>query len=260
MKALRDSECCAWDYYSQSLKDRILNPQNAGFFLNKNQSSDRYLACGQEGSFDEGALIVLYILFDTEDFLIVDAKFQAFGQSCLIGFVDKMCELLIKKNIFQARKITADLIETSLRDQPQVSSCIRSDFVYINKVVSAIDNTLSHIPEEFLNVAQLSTPLQNQSKTQVTAYPEFFSLSLKNRLKIIQDVIDQDIAPYIALDDGGVSALDIKNEKEVIIAYSGTCTSCYSSIGSTLSAIEQTLKDKVHPELIVTPDMNSLNF
>ena len=66
--------------------------------------------------------------------------------------------------------------------------------------------------------------------------------------------------PYIALDAGGVEVINLLEDKEVIIAYQGSCTSCYSAIGTTLSYIQQVLRAKVHPSLVVVPDIDPQMF
>lgn len=81
-------------------------------------------------------------------------------------------------------------------------------------------------------------------------------LSLKEKIAVIEHVLDEDVRPYIALDAGGVEVLNLLNDHEVIITYQGTCTSCYSSVGTTLSYIQETLRRKVHPDLSVIPDVD----
>ena len=80
-------------------------------------------------------------------------------------------------------------------------------------------------------------------------------LSLKKKIAVIEEVMDRDIRPYIALDGGGVTVLNLIGDKELSIAYQGSCTSCYSSIGTTLSYIQQVLRAKVHPDIVVVPEM-----
>lgn len=72
---------------------------------------------------------------------------------------------------------------------------------------------------------------------------------------VIEEVMKEEIRPYIELDGGGVEVINLLNNREVIIAYEGSCTSCFSSTGATLSYIQQTLRAKVHPELIVIPNI-----
>ena len=68
-------------------------------------------------------------------------------------------------------------------------------------------------------------------------------------------ILDKDVRPYTELDAGGVELLNLIEDKEVIIAYQGTCTSCHSATGATLSYIQQVLKAKVHPDIFVTPNL-----
>ena len=83
-------------------------------------------------------------------------------------------------------------------------------------------------------------------------------LTLKKKIAVIEQVLDQDIRPYIALDAGGVTVLNLLNDKELIIGYQGSCTSCYSSIGTTLSYIQQVIRAKVHPTIVVVPDIGTI--
>ncbi len=90
-------------------------------------------------------------------------------------------------------------------------------------------------------------------------YPGWNTLSKVQQLGIIEEVIARDIRPYIELDAGGVQVLDLVQEREVLIAYQGSCTSCFSATGTTLSYIQQVLKAKVHPDLIVIPDLSNFH-
>jgi NifU-like protein len=56
------------------------------------------------------------------------------------------------------------------------------------------------------------------------------------------------------LDAGGVTVVNLINDKELLISYQGACTSCYSSIGATLSYIQQVIRAKIHPDITVVPD------
>ncbi len=91
-------------------------------------------------------------------------------------------------------------------------------------------------------------------------YPGWEELPLKKKIAVIEEVLNQDVRPYIALDAGGVEVLNLLNDKEVVIAYQGACTSCYSSVGTTLSYIQQVLRNKVHPSLSVTPNVDPDSF
>ncbi|MCP4265610.1 MAG: NifU family protein, partial [Candidatus Brocadiaceae bacterium] len=64
--------------------------------------------------------------------------------------------------------------------------------------------------------------------------------------------IDKEIRPYIELDAGGIQIHELK-DFELFISYEGACTSCHAATGSTLSAIQNILKSRIHPDLFVTP-------
>lgn len=259
MKALKELEPFYFSTFSQKLIKNITRPLNLGTF-SPEISSDRALGQGIVGSIEEETFGCLKILVDLEDHKVIDAKFQGYGASFWIGVLEGLCALLVNKTVSQAKKISADLLESSLRDQPGVQALSSSCFEALNLAIDLLIETLESLPEDLQAVQNYSTPFVEEGESHKIVYPEFFDLKTQEQLKILQDIVEQDIAPYVALDDGGVSVKAISIEKEVVIAYSGTCTSCYSAIGSTLSAIEQMIQKKVHPELKVIPDMESLNF
>jgi NifU-like protein len=78
---------------------------------------------------------------------------------------------------------------------------------------------------------------------------------LNQKLQVLEKVMDQQVRPYIALDGGGVEVINLLNDREVIISYQGNCTSCFSAVGATLSYIQQVVKAKVHPSLVVVPNL-----
>ena len=70
----------------------------------------------------------------------------------------------------------------------------------------------------------------------------------------------EEVQPYIELDAGGIEVPELKNGQEVVIAYQGACTTCPSSTGATLNAIQEILRARVHPSLTVKPDLSLLSF
>ena len=75
-----------------------------------------------------------------------------------------------------------------------------------------------------------------------------------------EKTIDEEIQPYIAMDGGGIEILEFNEDHRLIIRYEGSCTSCYSAIGGTLSAIQNILRTKLDPKIEVVPDPSSLDF
>lgn len=246
-----------WSLYSKKLNAKIEQPRCSGF-LTKEQSEERgmRLAIGQDGSVEEGNLVCFYWLIDPDDGIIVDARFQVYGQSALIGAAEIACELVIGKNYDQARRISSDLIDKQVRDRSDEPAFPKETFPHINLVLGAIDNAADaclDIPLPSTYVA-MPAPL-DFGEILEGGYPGWETLSQVQKMALIEEVIARDIRPYIELDAGGVKIIDLIGQ-EVHIAYQGSCTSCFSATGTTLSYIQQVLRGKVHPHLVVVPDLS----
>lgn len=251
-----------WSQYSKKLTAKIENPRSIGFFTPEEaEERGMRLASGKAGRIEDGNALKIYWLVDKEDGMIVDARYQAFGQSALIGACEAASELLVSKNYDQAKRLTADLIDKQLRDKDNEPAFPKETHPHLNLVLEAIEEaseTCTDLPLPDLYVAP---PVPHDiGEVLEGGYPGWLELPLKKKLLVIEEVLDRDIRPYIALDAGGVEVLNLLNDKEVVITYQGSCTSCYSSIGTTLSYIQQVLKAKVHPQLTVVPDIDPAQF
>lgn len=248
-----------WARYSRKLSTKIERPRCIGFFTSK-ESEERgmRLALGKEGSIEDGNCLWLYWLVDLDDGIIVDARFQAYGQSALIGAADIACELAIGKNYDQARRISSDLIDRQARDKSDEPAFPRETFPHLNLVLGAMENAAEQCMDIPLASNYVAPPAPRDiGEVLEGGYPGWDTFSLKQKLAIIEDVIAKDVRPYIELDAGGIVVLDLVNDREVLIAYQGSCTSCFSATGATLSYIQQILRAKVHPDLHVVPDLKT---
>lgn len=251
-------EPCVWSLYSKKIAEKLLACRNCGSF-SEEEASARVMrfAHGKGGSLEEGRLVVLYWLVDGEDGKIVDARFQAFGPPALIASADAACELVLGKNHDQARRIGAELIEKTLRDHPNISSMPKEALYVINLVIEALEEAAEQCRGIPLGVSYVSPVPQTQGGE---GYPGWLALSYPQKLAVIEEVLDAEVRPYVELDEGGIEVQKLVEDRELIIAYKGACTSCYSSIGATLSTIQQIIQTKVHPDLTVVPNMAELKL
>ncbi len=250
-----------WSRYSKKLNAKIERPRCAGFFT-KDQSEERGMlfARGQEGALEEGNLVCFYWIVDPDDGIIVDARFQVYGQSALIGAAEVACELVIGKNYDQARRIGADLLDKQVRDKAEEPAFPNETYPLLNLVLGAVDNAAEQCMDFPLPSAYVAPPAPSDiGEILEGGYPGWETLSYKQKLTLIEEIIARDIRPYIELDAGGIKVLDLINDREVQIAYQGSCTSCFSATGTTLSYIQQVLRGKVHPSLIVVPDLSNFH-
>lgn len=248
-----------WIRYSKKLIAKIDKPHCVGFFTaEESDARDMRLVESSEGSLQDGNMIRLYWLVDKDDGIIVDARFQVFGQSALIGCAEAVCELLIGKNYDQARRIGADLVDKHVRDRADVPAFPKETAPHLNLVLEAVEKGADQCTDLPLPNSYVAIPVPMEfGEVLEGGYPGWEELSMEKKIAVIEEVLTRDIRPYIALDAGGVEVVRLVNDKELIIAYQGSCTSCYSSVGTTLSYIQHTLRARVHPSLVVVPDLTS---
>lgn len=247
-----------WTRYSKKLIHKIENPRHGGFFTHDEAKERGMRMCiGTGGMASDGNCVNLYFLVDESDGVIADAKFQVFGQSALIGAAEAACEILIRKNYDQARRITADLIDKQVRDKTEAPAFPEETFAHLNLVLEAIEQASEQCLDIPFAEAYVPTPLESRGEAGA-GYPGWKDLNREQKIAVIEEVIANEIRPYIELDAGGVQIVDLVDDRELIIAYQGACTSCYSATGATLNAIQEILRTRIDPGLIITPDASFL--
>ena len=239
-----------WLKYPPKLVSRLMNLRNGGKF---SEDKGMRLVSGRAGERREGNVVTIHLLVDPEDGVVADARFQAFGDTALVAAADIACDVVLRKNVAQAKRMNAEVIEQKI--QPGVFPEETAN--HLNLVLAAIEEACEECSD--LEVVDLQTPIAMDELGKLDDL-DWESLSKEERIGVIAAVIEKDIQPYVSLDAGGVKVVDLKEGNEVIIAYEGTCTSCYSATGSTLSAIQQILRTKIDAGLVVTPDPSVLEF
>ncbi len=249
-----------WTKFSKKLTQKIENPLHAGSFT-KEEAKERgmRLVVGKQGDFKSGHVVTLYLFVDESDGVIADAKFQGFGPPALIGAAEAACELLIRKNYDQARRLSADLIDRQVRDKQAIPAFPEETYLHLNLLLDAIEEASMLCMDIPFAEAYVPTPLEAK-REGASEYPDWPTLSLEQKIAVIEEVIQTEIRPYIELDAGGVKILDLVQDHQLIIAYEGACSSCHSATGATLNAIQEILRAKVNPSLVIVPDASFLNI
>jgi len=84
----------------------------------------------------------------------------------------------------------------------------------------------------------------------------FVDMTLVQKLKAVDKVIDDNIRQMLIMDGGDMEILDIKENGaniDIYIRYLGACNGCASSSTGTLFAIENILKEKLDENIRVLP-------
>jgi NifU-like protein len=92
--------------------------------------------------------------------------------------------------------------------------------------------------------------------TQGGSEVAFAQMTLVQKLKEVEKVIDENIRQMLVMDGGNVEVLDIKENGaniDIYIKYMGACVGCASANTGTLFAIEDILKKKLDENIRVLP-------
>lgn len=170
---------------------------------------------------------------------------------------ESACELIVGKNYDQAKRLGADLIDKKLRDKPEIPAFPEETLSLLNVVLEALDSAAEKCMDIPLSTTYVSPVPQTEGGKE---YPGWLSLPYEKKIAVIEEILNTEVRPYVELDEGGIEIQELVNDRELIIAYKGACTTCFSSIGATLSTIQQILQAKVHPDLVVTPNMDALKL
>ena len=235
----------------KKIKEKAMSLKFAGSFSDEEATSK-----GMRLAVGKGKGLSFYLLVDPTDGEIADVRFQAFGPATLLALGEVIAELVIRKDISQAARLSADLIEKQLiykqNPLPKPMDGL------INQGILAIDEALMSCQDiECVNTEYETTPIAWESEGE--ALPNWAELPQDQKLQLIEEIIEKEIRPYIELDAGGIQIVELKENDEIIISYEGACTTCPSATGSTLSAIQNILNSRLSPTLTVTPHFHALN-
>lgn len=243
-------------HFSKKVHSRILHPLYTGSFHPEESSSHQMrLVTGCEGGSGENR-VRFYWLVDENDGIIADARFEAFGPPALIAAADLACEIVIRKNYEQARRISAEILDRHGRDKAGKPAFPEEAGGFLNLVLFAIEQTADQCTDIPFADTYITSPIDDLPEGN--GHPQWKELSTKQKLALLEEIVAKDILPYVQLDAGGVQIINFLDDREVIISYQGSCTSCHSATGSTLNAIQQILRAKASPDLIVIPDLSLL--
>ena len=98
--------------------------------------------------------------------------------------------------------------------------------------------------------------LKNAANASAAGTISFSEMTLVQRIKAIDSVLDEDIRPMLVMDGGNMEIIDIKENLphyDLYIRYLGSCSGCASGSTGTLYAIESKKKKKIDDNIRVLP-------
>ena len=70
------------------------------------------------------------------------------------------------------------------------------------------------------------------------------------RMQKVMTILNQDIAPRLALDGGSIELIDVDGTT-VVVALRGACSGCHASQLTLKNLVEKTLREQVDPAINV---------
>lgn len=243
-----------WNRYAKKLTQAIKQPKHVG---TAEEKPGCRVVTAHERDGNLANAIDLYLTVDEKEGKIVAAHYRVFGESALTGALEAVCELIEGKNYMQAKRITHSLVDKHFREKANEPAFPEEVSSHINLALFALEMAADQCLDIELPDEYFETPVDLEALGEGGEYPDWQALGDNERLSLIRQVVENDIRPYVELDEGGVTVTKLEEGPKVYIEYGGSCTSCYAATTSTLSAIQQILRAKVHPGISVTPEFPS---
>ncbi|HVP18425.1 MAG TPA: iron-sulfur cluster assembly scaffold protein [Spirochaetia bacterium] len=101
---------------------------------------------------------------------------------------------------------------------------------------------------------EVRAQMERENTSAAGASKSFASLSLIQKHRAVEKVLDEQVRPALIRDGGNLEVVDMKEEKgstEVFIRYSGACKGCPSSQIGTLEFIEEFLRKELDQNIRV---------
>ena len=202
----------------------------------------------------------VYLLADRVEDRVYSAKFFAYGGKVSVAIGETLCSMIKGLTVDEACSLTGVDVEACLRDEPEVPAIPESK----QKAFSNVEALLKALKKEYPSakaVAEASSSI-DKSSVKAASFSElsmteqaWFGLTKEDQITQINLVLDEKVRPALMADGGNVQVLDVVDGEKVMIQYQGACGSCGSSLGATLSFMEQALRKDIYNELIVVPNM-----
>ena len=99
--------------------------------------------------------------------------------------------------------------------------------------------------------------LKNKADLESKGDLKFADMTLVQKIKAIESLIDEKIRPMLMMDGGNMEIIELKNSSDghtdVYIRYLGACSGCASGATGTLFAIESVLQEGLDSSIRVFP-------
>jgi NifU-like protein len=241
--------------FSLKLEETASQPKHRGAYYPED-AAQKGLALVQAKHADSK----LYWLVDPQEDRVYSARFFAYGGKLSIAIGETLCALVKGLTVPEACSLLGSDVEQALRDDadsPAVPESRLPAFDAVNKMLGIIQQEYPAAKA----VALASKTIKDKegedgSAIKVLSLMEqaWLGLTEAEQIQQVNIVLDEKVRPALRSDGGDALVKKIVDGRKIIIQYVGACGSCGSSVGATLSFIEQTLRNHIYNDLAVIPD------
>jgi NifU-like protein len=241
--------------FSRKIESLAASPRHRGaFFTEDATAKDLALVTAKYKD------IKVYWLVDPQSDLIYDAKFFSYGGPVSMAMGEILCSLVRGMKLETACETTIEEIENLLRDEPGVPATAQPAETAFANLPMLLDTARETYPSaKALALASLqlkqatSVDPRKGYESASEADAAWLAKSKQEQLDQVELVLNNDIRPGLNMDGGDLQILDLEEGKKLSVRYEGACGSCGSSVGATLSFIEDTLRRQLYGGMQVTP-------
>ena len=221
---------------SEQAQDRLQQLQYLGT-LKPGDIGSWTLLNSSHGQSGQPEHVELFLAID-EDQKIRQVRFKSPATGNFLLVYEFLCHLALGVSLKQAAHITPLQVRRKVQD--------------------ALDQDVGELPWPDHDPFPIMQKICNYRAPSVESVGEdqtekWDDLGLFEKVRRIEEVLDDNVRPMLASDGGGIELVDLR-EDELVVHYQGACGSCSASIGGTLVFIQETLNDALDADLTVKPE------
>lgn len=247
--------------FSRKIESLAASPRHRGaFFTEDATSKDLALVTAKYKD------IKVYWLVDPQSDLIYDAKFFSYGGPVSMAMGEILSSLVRGMKVDTACETPIEEIESLLRDndsaEPNAPATAQPmEIAFANLPMLLATARESYPSAKALALASLQLKQSSSSlRAERSAYESlteadnaWLAKPKQEQLDLVEMVLNNDIRPGLNMDGGDLQVLDLEDGRKLSVRYEGACGSCGSSVGATLSFIEDTMRRQLFGGMQVTP-------
>jgi NifU-like protein len=241
--------------FSRKIESLAASPRHRGaFFTEDATAKDLALVTAKYKD------IKVYWLVDPQSDLIYDAKFFSYGGPVSMAMGEILSSLVRGMKVDTACETPIEEVESLLRDEPNTPATAQPmETAFANLPMLLATARESYPSAKALALASLQLKQATtvdprrgyESATEADA--AWLAKPKQEQLDQIELVLNNDIRPGLNMDGGDLQVLDLEDGRKLSVRYEGACGSCGSSVGATLSFIEDTMRRQLFGGMQVTP-------